>query len=415
MSEHNDHPTEHGFRSTPWGSGTVLPNYGGACITALPSLIEQILGLGSTMPQDGLGLREIPTFDRVLLFILDGFGYRKARSLFETYPDLALNLLSEPGRMVPLTSVFPSTTVAALTSISTGLSPLQHGMIGYRLYLRETGSITNMIRFSMLGGGANDSALKAGLTLDSLFPGETFHQRMAASGVAAHTVLPQYIAASGLSSALYRGSTSCHPAAGLSDMLVTARHLLNHADAKTFVSVYWPGLDTVAHIRGPQTDAYVAELRAIDDAIRRELIGRVDNTLLVLTSDHGFVPMRAKDYVEIHDHPEIERSMLLPPVGEPRASYFFARSGARDRLATALEGFATDGLVLLDPEELLAANLLGTGEAHPEIENRIGDLAMVATGQAGIFQAYPDAITLRGMHGGLTEDEMLVPLLVTPL
>ncbi|MBU0596476.1 alkaline phosphatase family protein, partial [Candidatus Bipolaricaulota bacterium] len=293
--------------------------------------------------------------------------------------------------------------------------PLEHGMAGYRLYLRETSSITNMIRFSMHGGGAADSALSAGLALDSLFPGQTFHQRMAAQSVAAHAVLPQYIAASGLSSALYRGSTSSHPAAGLSDMLVTARHLLNHAESRAFVSVYWPGLDTVAHVRGPDTDAYVAELRAVDDAIRRELVGRVKNTLLVFTSDHGFVSMRLSDYLQLQDRPEIGRAMLLPPVGEPRASYFFARNGAQDRLAKALGEVARDGLVVLSPEELLATRLLGTGNAHPEIENRIGDLAVVATGRAGIFHAYPDAIMLRGMHGGLTEAEMLVPLIVSPL
>ena len=403
------------FRTTPWGSGTILPDYQGACIAGLAGFVEQVLGLGLEDVAAKLGLTDAPRFDRVLLVILDGFGYRKARSLFEAYPDLALRSLGETGSLVPLTSVFPSSTVSALVSISTGLTPLEHGMIGYRLYLRETAAITNMIRFSMHGGGASDSALKAGLTLDSLFPGQTFHQRMTAQGVAAHTVLPQHIAASGLSSALYRGSTSSHPAAGLSDILVTARHLLNHAEGKTFVSVYWPGLDAVAHGRGPDTDAYVAELRAVDDAIRRELVGRVENTLLVFTSDHGFVPMRSGDYLQLQDRPEIDQAMLLPPVGEPRASYFFARSDARDRLATALGGVATDGLILLSPEEMLAEGLLGTGSAHPEIKNRIGALIAVSTGQAGIFHAYPDASMLRGMHGGLTEDEMLVPLIVSPL
>jgi len=406
---------ERTFQTTPWGGSTILPDYGGACIAGLPGFVEQVLGLGSGDAATRLGLADAPSYDRVMFLILDGFGYRKTLSMFEAYPDLSLRSLGETGSLVPLTSVFPSTTVAALVSISTGLTPLEHGMIGYRLYLRETGSVTNMIRFSMHGGGGSDSALGAGLTVDSLFPGQTFHQRMAAQGIAAHTVLPQYIAASGLSSALYRGSSSSHPAAGLSDMLVTARHLLNHAEGKTFVSAYWPGLDTVAHVRGPDTDAYVAELRAVDDAIRRELIGQVEDTLFVFTSDHGFVPMRSDDYLQLQDRPEIERSLLLPPVGEPRASYLFARHGERDRLASALGNAATDGLVLLSPEELLDAGLLGTSHAHPEIVNRIGDVAAVAAGRKGIFHAYPDAIMLRGMHGGLTEDEMLVPLIVSPL
>ena len=403
------------FRPTPWGAKTILPDYGGACIASLSDFVAQVLGVGPANAAKRLGLSDCPRFDRVLFFILDGFGYRKAQNLFDAFPDLALRSLGQQGQFVPLTSVFPSTTVAALVSISTGLTPLEHGMIGYRLYLRETGSVTNMIRFSMHGGGGSDSALKAGLDLNSLLIKPTFHQQMAEQGVAAHTVLPQYISTSGLSSALYRGSTSSHPAAGLSDMLVTARHLLNHADGKAFVSVYWPGLDTVAHVRGPETDAYVAELRAVDDAIRRELVGRIENTLLVFTSDHGFVPMRSEDYLHLDRQPEIERSLLLPPVGEPRATYFYARNGAHDRLVAAIQDMSADGLVLLDPKELIEAELLGTTNPHPEIGNRIGDAALVATGRSGIFHAYPNAIMLRGMHGGLTEDEMLVPLVVSEL
>jgi len=336
-------------------------------------------------------------------------------SMFDRCPDLAIRALAQGGVFLPLTSVFPSTTVASLASIGTGLTPLEHGLVGYRLYLRETSAITNMIRFAMVGNSRSDAAFGAGLDAESIVPGSTLQERLGSRGVSVHTLLPQYIASSGLSRALYRGSAQVHAAAGLSDMLVMSRQLLRGSASRTFLSLYWPGLDTIAHIRGPETDAYLAELRAIDDAIRRELIGRAGRTLLILSSDHGFVPMEPNDYVRLRDVPDVAQALVLPPVGEPRASYLHVRDGTREQVARSIERFSEDGLVCADAGTLVAESLLGTGTPHPEIEARIGDLAVISTGTAGLFHPYHDAILLRGMHGGLTEHEMLVPFIASPL
>jgi len=398
-----------------WGSRTILPDYAGYSIANLPSWIERLFGLdGPKSPLTQIA-SALPPSEHVVLLILDGLGYRKAESLFERFPDLVLRSLGEGGLYFPLTSVFPSTTVAALASIGTGLTPLEHGLVGYRLYLRETSAITNMVRFAMVGNAKSDAAFAAGLGAETLVPSPTVQERLANRGVDVHTLLPQYIAASGLSRALYRGSRQLHAVAGLSDMLVAARQLLHRATTTTFLSLYWPGLDAIAHIRGPESEAYVAEMRAIDDAIRRELVGRVNNTLLVVTSDHGFVPMRPDDYVRLRDTGDVEEALLLPPVGEPRASYLYVREGTMESVSRSLDRRLEDGLVCVDSGTLIEDRLLGEGTPHPEITARIGDLAVVATGSGGIYHPYHDAVLLRGMHGGLTEDEMLVPLIASPL
>ncbi|MCK5247954.1 alkaline phosphatase family protein, partial [Candidatus Bipolaricaulota bacterium] len=136
-------------RENPLGRGqsVVFPDYTGYCIANVPSLIGSILGVDEDSSATTALGRQFGDYERVVLLILDGFGFRKAQTLFQEYPDSALRELGEAGCQVPLTSVYPSTTVSALTSLSTGLTPLEHGMIGYRLYLRETASITNMIRF----------------------------------------------------------------------------------------------------------------------------------------------------------------------------------------------------------------------------------------------------------------------------
>jgi hypothetical protein len=392
----------------------MLPDYQGYSIVALPNLIERSLGL----ERETTALTEaiaVPSHDRVILLVLDGLGYRKTCSLFDSYPDLALQQLARRGSFVPLTSVFPSTTVTALTTCSTGLSPQEHGMIGYRLYLRETGSITNMIRLSLLGNGKGDSALDAGLELTALLDAPTIYERLRERGVVSHALLPRQISRSGLSKLLYRGCTHLHSTVSLGDMFATTRQIFDRATVKTFVTLYWPSLDAVAHARGPNTDAFLAEALAIDATIGRELVGRTDDVLLILCSDHGFVPMSPTDYLRLSDLDRLDRSALLPPVGEPRASYLFLTRAAREASRTDRPTVLANGLVCLEANAALELGLLGTGDIHPEVRHRLGDLVLVSTGSAGIYHPYPDAHRLRGMHGGLTEDEMLVPLIISPL
>jgi len=398
-----------------WGPAAVLPDYEGYSIVGLPSLIGRLFDLDGRDTALAELVPDLSGHDHVILLLLDGLGYRKVEALFDRMPDLLIRSFGRDGLFLPLTSVFPSTTVAALASIGTGMTPLEHGLVGYRLYLRETSTITNMIRFAMVGNGRTDAAFSAGLDPDAVVRGPTAQERLAGHGVNVHTLLPQHIASSGLSRALYKGSAQLHAAVGLSDMLVIARELLLRATAPTFLSLYWPGLDTVAHVRGPETDAYVAELRSIDDAIRRELVGQAGNTLLLLSADHGFVPMAANDYQHVHDIPPIDQALLLPPVGEPRASYLFVRDGERETVSAALTHHLRDGLVCADSPTLVEDGLLGYGPPHPETHRRIGDLTVVSTGKAGIVHPYQDAVRLLGMHGGLTEEEMLVPLIATSL
>ena len=206
-----------------------------------------------------------------------------------------------------------------------------------------------------------------------------------------------------------------HSSVSLPDMLVRTRKILQESKGKTFISLYWPGLDSVGHVLGPDSASYHDEFCAVDGAIGRGLMGQVEDTLLVVTSDHGFVPMKPDDYLLLNSEFDADRALLMPPVGEPRASYLFTRDGSKAAIRDAFVKPRDDGLVCVESRELVESGLLGINTPHPEIANRIGDLALLATGSGGTFQDYPDAALLRGMHGGLTEDEMLVPLIIAPL
>ena len=405
-------------RSSGLPGNALLPDYGGYSIVAIPGVIRTIFG--DRVKRAGAVYaavkHAIPNgIKKVILLILDGLGYDHLKRLLAEHPDLYLHRLINSGTMIPITSVFPSTTVSALTSYSTGLTPQEHGMIGYRLYLQEISAITNMVRLSILGNEEGDSALKAGIDHQTFLNSSTLYTQLNRLGVESHILLGKYIAKSGLSSIIYKGVGKIHPVVNFSDMLVFARRLVQKARGNTFLSLYWGGTDAIAHTYGPWTEEFTAELRTLDAAIGREIIDRIDETLLIISSDHGFIPMRESDYYDISHIPEFEHGLLLPPTGEPRASYLYLREGTRKRILAAINEHLSGGLVAIDSETALSSGLFGTGTVKEEVHDRVGDLIVVSTGKTAIFHPYKDAIKLKGMHGGLTREEMLVPLIVSKL
>ncbi len=391
----------------------VPPDHGGLCISSIPGLVFAALGLAdSTNPL--VEAFDPPDVDRVLLVILDGLGQNRWDTLQAADPRLALARIAANGKTAAVTSVFPSTTVAALASYSTGLSPLAHGMLGYRLFLRELSATVNMIQLSVVGGG-REAPLPSSFEVQRLLPCMTVYERLHEAGVTTHAFLPRGITDSGLSQLLYRGCDHIHPAVGLSDTLALARDVLQRSAGRTAVTLYWPGLDSVAHSRGAESASYEAEAAAIGAAIERELLGRVGRTLLVLSSDHGFATMDPKDYAPLSEFPSLRDAAFLFPTGEPRASYLHLRPDSRTRLPWNLPTLLDGGLLLVDSAAAVQAGLFGPEAAHPESARRLGDLVLASTGRRGIQHPYPDAPLLRGMHGGLSADEMLVPLIVAPL
>ena len=396
----------------------VIPDYEGYSICAIPALIRSLFGeqtKGADVLVDALDASWAVPVEKVVLLLIDGIGFYHLLDLLERFPDLALHRLIERGTCIPLTSVFPATTATALTTLSTGLTPQEHGMVGYRLYLKEISAITNMVRLSFLGNSKGDSAIEAGIDLRTFLGAPTLYERLRRLGVETHVVLSRHIASSGLSSLLYDGNAQLHPVVTLSDMLVVTRQILRRGTARVFISLYWGATDAIAHKYGPWTEEFVAELRAVDAAISRELEGKTEEMLFIISSDHGFVQMAKPDYRQVSDEPELARDLLLPPVGEPRASYLFVREGRKQAVINAIEDRFGGGLVCLDAGSALDAGLLGQGAIKPEVVDRIGDLLVVSTGRAAIHHPYKDAAMLKGMHGGLTAHEMLVPFIVSKL
>ena len=361
----------------------VVPAYHDACVTALvPALLEGSAA-PTWLPAKVLQARQI------LLLVLDGLGWLQLRDRTEVAPTLT----DMAGG--PITTVAPSTTAAALTSISTGLPPGEHGVVGYRIAVGGSsgpphGEILNALRWSTGNGDArrrHDPRLFQPCEMfGSQRPPVVTRAQFADSGfTAAH-----------LSDTRLFGYAD---RVGLVDQVLGA-----FAREEPFVYAYWDDIDRTAHEFG-LAERYNDELAACD-AMVAELLHRLPaGTAVVVTADHGQVHVGER---LIH-LPEEVTGLVDGQSGEARFRWLHSRPGAAsDLLAAAHQAFDHVGWVR-SVDEVLSAGWLGD-RVTSTARGRLGDVAVVARDPvAFVDPAEVSSIELIGRHGSLTAAEMLVP------
>ncbi|HUP86145.1 MAG TPA: alkaline phosphatase family protein [Acidimicrobiales bacterium] len=354
-----------------------LPRYADRCIS---NVVPAIFGRTSLLPDVAR------TASQVVLLVLDGVGWNQLRTRREAAPVL----WSMAGG--PITSVAPTTTATALSSIVSGTRPAAHGVVGYRL--RVPGDqVLNVLRWRTGEGDARTTV-----------PPTAFRMQPAFGGRAGVPVVTRAeFASTGFTAAMGLDRLVGWQAA--SAIAVEVGSLLRDGDP--FVYAYYDGVDKVAHAHG-LGDHYDAELHATDRIVADVVAQLPRGAALVVTSDHGQVDV-GDDVIELPEDVVSECSLLS---GEGRFTWLHALPGRVDAvLALAQEAFGAPGLAeVLTRDEVVAAGWFG-GPLSDDVAARLGDVAVVACAPVAFLDpADTGSAMLRCRHGSLTEDEMLVPL-----
>ncbi len=383
---------------------TARADYRGGGIVNLMSSLERALGRDANayVPARLLPPSDIERFQHVVLWVIDGLGaeYLRARS---DAPALKSDTIGT------LSSVFPPTTASAITTFMTGEAPLQHGLIGWFVYLRELGMVTAVLPFTPRCGAAD-------LEAAGVHPGDIFLSPSAFNGLSAspHVLLPENIVESAFTRA-YSGAAERHAYADLPSLCNTVQQLANDRKNRNYVYAYWSELDSRAHrfgIGSAEVADHVASIDAAYAQLRAAIAGT--DTLLIVTADHGFVDIEPEDWFDFSDHPELNRMLALPLSGEPRCAYCHARADARASFQSYCGEVLGGRATLISGDEFLREHYLGLGAAHPNLRDRVGDFVLLMhEGYAVRDRVLGEAqFKLRGVHGGQSNAELQVPLIV---
>lgn len=403
----------------------IAPNYGGRSIVNVPASLAQILGARHPTPPlaaDLLG--DLPAgVRRVVLVIVDALGYDFLTRALDANPENGFHpLLKNGGRLAPLTSVFPSTTTAALTSLWSGYTPAEHGSVGFQLFLRGPSLRANMIKFqaSALHKLGGDQLSEAGVEPDKFLPAPALPQTLARFGVPTFNLIEHVYEKSPLSRMQIRGVKETRGFVSSSDMWLALRQWMEERPTeKALFVAYWSAVDTISHEYGPASDAIVAEVNNLAYSFEREFLRSLapaarQDTLFLLTADHGHAPTPPAGLVYLNQHPFIRERLVMGYAGEPRAAYLYCTQGEVESVRRYFAENLADKFFVLDSRAALEAGLLGPPPFAPETRYRVGDLTVLARGPHILWER-DDAPKVLGRHGSLTETEMVVPLLAARL
>lgn len=373
-------------RHRPWGGSPyalcvdpVFPALGGASVAGIvPALFGRVDD--TWIPEPALAAQS------VVLLVLDGLGWSAVQDHASEMP----RLTAMEGAAI--TTVAPSTTATALTSIATGLAPAQHGIVGYRMLVGD--EVLNVLRWTASNRGRA--------------PEPNDVQRYAPFlGREVPVVTRTEFRDTGFTRAHLRGSrlAGWHTTVGLVEQCVRA------VDAgEPFVYAYYPGIDAIAHEFGLRNGVFAREL-AFADRLVGELVDALPSKAAVLvTSDHGQVHLEPESWIDVPELGELTMAMA----GDGRFRYLYARpGGGRELLARARE-VVSDRAWVWSRAELLEMGVLGS-DAAGTVPGRVGNVVLAAREPvAFVDPALPNERTLKSGHGSLTPDEMYVPLLAAP-
>ena len=192
-------------------------------------------------------------------------------------------------------------------------------------------------------------------------------------------------------------------------------HALHKKGGQKFIYAYHDKLDSLAHKHGISGDKVATHFHQIDQAFHEFLTGlQGSDTTVLVTADHGFIDTPPERLIEINQHPRLAQMLARPLCGEPRVAYCYVRPEARMEFEAYVTNELNHCAQLYPSAELVEQGWFGLGAPHFRLLDRIGDYTLLMKDNYTIKDWLPDEKrhTLLGAHGGLSEDELYVPLIM---
>ena len=333
----------------------------------------------------------------VIQMVFDGMGYDLLEKFQTDVPFLWAHVKKS------MTSVYPCTTTAAMTSYYSGLSPLEHGWLGWSLYFKEFArtidTFSNRDTYDKESVGTEHAAHK-------LLDYKTIFSKIAEAklDIQITLVLPEGILVS------HDPIEQLHihdlPEAG--DLITS----LLDDDVKRYIMFYWHEPDLTIHKTGTGSASTIEQLKQIEAMVQRLKSAHPDDRFII-SADHGLTDIDETIY--LNEDSSLMEMLILPPFIEPRCSSFFVKKGAEARFSDYFLAQYGDDFYLYNKEAFLTEGLLGTGRPHPKVDDFLGDYLAVAKGHKilkyrthNLKVDYP----FKGHHAGLRPEEMRVPLIL---
>ncbi len=412
------------------------PLYSSYCFARIPGTIQAVLAgqpdqgdqsvqADSALPSDVLGELD-GQYEQVITIVIDAFGWRFVEPLLKSGAPF-LNAFGDKGVVSLLTSQFPSTTSAHMTTFHSGLPVGQTGVFEWFYYEPLVDRMIVPLLYSYAGEEQPELFKTIKAPPEKLYPTRTIHQALAEIGVRSFCYQSQDYARSTYSRTMLQGAQIV-PFKSYTEALVNLTDSVLNSPDKTHHFLYIDVIDTLLHRYGPGAPQVAAEtgimLTALEKFLHQGLSGRAKRTLLLVSADHGQIevdPGRTL-YLDQLD-PSLadlmrtdKRGQALVPGGSSRDMFVYVKPGRIDEAYARLTALLAGQAEVRRVPDLIAQGYFGIPGANnpsPAFLSRVSDLVILPRPGQMVWW-YGDGRyeqKFRGHHGGLTSQEMEIPLL----
>jgi predicted AlkP superfamily pyrophosphatase or phosphodiesterase len=387
------------------------PLYEDYCFSQIPATVRRLLGLGKGgLPIDCTGKG---TYDKVVVLLIDCFGWRFFEKYVDRYPFLKQFLTD--GIASKITSQFPSTTAAHITTLASDLEVGESGVFEWFYFEPKLDRVIAPLLFSYAGDKQVGTLAASGIDPQELYPKNAFY---ASLNIPVFVYQPSVISHSPYSKILFRGTTACpyqNIATGIREMNERIK-----AEPKGCFYLYYGDVDAAAHRHGVHS-------KEVDKAVHQcltalqDILEKSPNTAYIMIADHGMIDIDPQTTIYLNQEIPNLTSLLrhnkqgevIAPAGSCRDFFVYAEKidEAKELLDKHLAGKAA----VFKTEDLIQDHFFGLRKPSPEFLSRVGNLVILPRGnnsvwwyEKGRFEQH-----FHAMHGGLSREEMETIFLFT--
>ena len=357
------------------------PDYNN-CILGIPAAVLKHYGLETDQtPLPILDRLFEKNYKNIVVMLFDGMG----SAILDKHCGESNFLVK--NKIADISSVYPPTTTAALTSMETGLPPITHGWLGWSMYFKELDTVVNLFRNDIRGSEPEQAA--------------DYH---VARRFMPYTDIFTRINASGIDVKASRVSLFSEYETQSIDEICGVTEKLCNDDGRQYIYTYWHEPDYSMHEFGTSAEIVKTQLKEISEKVER-LTEKLHDTLIILTADHGMIDVEFDV-----NYAELEKYLLHPLSFDDRSKSIFVKPEYKSVFREEFSKLYGDRYLLLSRDEILAMNLYGYGEWHEKTTEFIGDYVAVSTDKYMLDELAPESD--KAAHAGLCEEEMIVPLII---
>lgn len=398
------------------------PLYDGYAFAQIPNTLRSLVS-GEKRGGVPFGPREdlMANYDTIILFFIDAFGWRFVQRYME-HP--FLKRIAEQGLINKITSQFPSTTAAHVTTIHTGLPVGESGVHEWFYYEPEVDAMISPLLYSFAGDEERDTLKTAGVDPHLLFPKHTLYHEFAEHGVRSFVIQDHRYTFSPYTHVVTDGATLI-PYRTLPEALASLYEHMEVQRQRSYYFLYYDRIDSVCHQHGPNSLQLEAEIQVFLDTMEsifeKEMARSHGRTLFLMTADHAQVEIDPRTTFNLNTQlPELlpllrcnRKGEILAPGGSTRDVFLYTAHGRRDEAIGLLRDRLNGRAEICPTDELVAHGYFGP-KPTSRLLDRLGDLVILPYAHESVWWYEKGRFeqTYHGSHGGLTPEEMETVLLI---